>query len=42
MDTTAVEAAISAQESNVIAIGGAVLAVLAVIAGITYLRRVVR
>lgn len=42
MDTTAVESAISAQETSVVAIGGAILAVLAVVAGISYLRRVLR
>ena len=42
MDTTAVESAISSQESSVAAIGGAILAVLAVVAGISYLRRVLR
>lgn len=42
IDTTAVTDAISAQSNNVEIIGGVVLGVLAVIAGVMYLRRVVR
>lgn len=42
LDTSAVTAAIDAQSTNVEAIALSVLGVLAVIAGVMYLRRVVR
>lgn len=42
IDTTAVTGSIEAQSGNVELIAAAVLGVLAVIAGVTYLRRVIR
>lgn len=42
LDTTAVTDEISAQKSNVEAVGVVILAVLAVVAGVALLRRVVR
>lgn len=42
LDTAPIVAEIESQGANVVAIGAAVLTVLAIIAGITYLRRVTR
>lgn len=42
MDVTDVTTAIESQGTNVATIGGVILGVLAIVAGVSYLRRVVR